>query len=192
MLKFLNNFILPKFKVKHKANDFSWIKNDDGATAVEFAIVGIPFIFMVVGVVEMGLMFTSQSLLEASTAQAARQIRTGAVQEGGGEALFQQELCDFASVLMTCNEIQYQVVPMNNFGDAEDFPDPSFDDNGDLEDQQFDAGGVSDVILIRTAYQYPIKTPLFQVLLSNNGNTLRTMISTVVLKTEPYQFVSDD
>ncbi len=184
MLKILNIFSRKKKQVK----PYLWKENEDGATAVEFALVGIPFIFMVIGIVEMGLMFTSQSLLEASTASAARQVRTGAVQEGGGEALFRDELCDFASVLMTCNELQYQVVTMADFGEAEEFPDPTFDDDGNLEDQQFDAGGVSDVVMIRTAYQYPIKTPLFQLMLSNNSRNTRTMLSTVVLRTEPYQF----
>lgn len=187
MLKILHSFL--KCKVKPKNN--LWLKDDDGATAVEFALVGIPFVFMIIGIVEMGLMFTSQSLLEASTASAARQVRTGAVQEGGGEAMFQQELCDFANVLINCNELQYQVVTMADFGEAEDFPDPTFDEDGNLEDQQFDAGGVSDVVMIRTAYQYPIKTPLFQLMLSNNGGNTRTMLSTVVLRTEPYQFEDD-
>jgi hypothetical protein len=184
MLKILSNFCV----IKKRQKQPSWSLNNDGATAVEFALVGIPFIFMVIGIVEMGLMFTSQSLLEASTANAARQIRIGAVQQGGGEDLFREELCDFASVLMACEELQYQVIPMADFGDAEDFPEPTFDENGDLEDQQFDAGGVSDVIMIRTAYQYPIKTPLFQVMLTNNNGVTRSMISTVVLRTEPYEF----
>lgn len=184
MLKILNN----AWNRKKKPLNTSWFKNDDGATAVEFALVGIPFVFMVIGVVEMGLMFTSQSLLEASTNNAARQIRIGAVQEGGGEDLFRQELCDFADVLITCEELQYQVIPMDDFGEAENFPDATFDDEGDLEDQQFDAGGVSDVIMIRTAYQYPIKTPLFRLMLTNNGGSTRSMLSTVVLRTEPYQF----
>ena len=62
-----------------------WGRDESGVTAVEFALVGLPFLIMVIGIIEMSLMFTSQSLLEASTSQAARQIRTGAVQQGGGE-----------------------------------------------------------------------------------------------------------
>ena len=99
-----------------------WKKNDDGSTAVEFSLVGIPFILMVIGIIEMALMFTSQSLLEASTAEAARSIRTGAVQQGGGETLFQDTLCDYASVFIACDDLQYQVVSLDSFQGAEDFP----------------------------------------------------------------------
>lgn len=165
-----------------------WRKNEDGVTAVEFALVGLPFLFMIIGIIEMALMFTAQSLLEASTSQAAREIRTGAVQQGGGEDAFTDAMCGFARVFIPCDKIQYQVVSMESFNDAEEFPPPSYDEDGNLEDQGFDPGGVSDVVMIRTSYTYPIKTPLMQVVLTNNNGTSRVMTSTIVLRTEPYQF----
>lgn len=163
-------------------------KNEDGSTAVEFAFVGIPFIFMIIGIIEMALMFAAHSLLEASLSQAARQIRTGAVQLGAGQTLFRDELCDYASILIPCDEIQYQVVALDDFADASDFPDASFDDEGNLQDQQFDAGGVSDVVLVRVAYKYPIKTPLMQPVMTNNNDFNRILLSTMVLQSEPYEW----
>lgn len=165
-----------------------WLKNRRGSTAVEFALIGIPFIFMVIGIIEMALMFTAQSLLEASTAEAARKIRTGAVQQGGGEEEFTEALCGFAAILIPCDDIQYQVLSMENFEDAENLDDAQFDEEGNLEDQQFDAGDENDVVLIRTSYKYPIKTPLMWPLLTNNNDTNRIMLSTIVLRTEPYAF----
>ena len=165
-----------------------WRYNRDGSTAVEFALIGIPFIFMVIGIVEMALMFTATSLLEASTAEAARQVRTGAIQQETGEEGFTDALCDFAAVLIPCEDLQYQVVALDNFGEAEDFPDAEFDEEGNLEDQQFDPGGVSDVVMIRVAYKYPIKTPMMQLMLTNNSDNNRIMLSTIVLQTEPYEF----
>lgn len=163
-------------------------RNINGSTAVEFALIGVPFLFMMIGIIEIALMFTAQSLLEASTSSAARQVRTGAVQQGGGEDLFRDELCDFADVLIPCDDIQYQVVSMDEFEDVGDFPDPAFDAEGNLQDQQFDSGGVSDVVMIRVAYKYPIKTPLMQLMLTNNNDSNRILLSTVVLQTEPYEF----
>lgn len=175
-------------KMPHKKNVMCLKKNEDGSTAVEFALVGVPFVIMVIGIIEMALMFTTQSLLEASTSEAAREIRTGAVQQGGGESLFEDVLCDFATVFMDCNALQYQVVSVDSFQDAEDLPDAEFDDEGDLQDQGFDAGGVSDVVMIRIAYKYPIKTPMMQLMLTNNSDSNRILLSTVVLQTEPYEF----
>lgn len=166
----------------------NWKKNQDGSTAVEFALIGIPFILMVIGIIEMALMFTAQSLLEASTAEAAREIRTGAVQQGGGEDLFRETLCDFAGVLIACDDLQYQVVAVDNFEDAQDFPDAEFDEEGNLENQEFTSGGVSDVVMIRIAYKYAIKTPMMQLMLTNNDDGNRILLSTVVIQTEPYEF----
>jgi len=163
-------------------------ENEDGSTAVEFALIGIPFIFMIIGIIEMALMFTTHSLLESSLSQAGRQIRTGAVQLGGGQTLFRDELCDSASILIPCGDLQYQVVALEDFADASDFPDASFDDKGDMEDQQFDAGGVSDVVLVRVAYKYPIKTPLMQPIMTNNNDFNRILLSTMVLQSEPYEW----
>ena len=165
-----------------------WRFNRDGSTAVEFALIGIPFIFMIIGIIEMALMFTSQSLLEASTAEAARQVRIGAVQQGGGEQEFVDTLCDFSSLLIPCDDVQYQVQTFDDFGDVQDAPDAQFDEDGNLEDQGFDAGGVSDVVMIRVAYKYPIKTPMMQLILTNNNDSSRVMVSTIVLQTEPYEF----
>ena len=68
------------------------------------------------------------------------------------------------------------------------FPDAEFNEDGDLQDQGFDAGGVSDVVMIRTAFKYAIKTPMMQLILTNNNDGNRILLSTVVLQTEPYEF----
>lgn len=172
-----------------------WTRQSGGATAVEFSLVGLPFIFMLIGTIEMALMFSAQSLLEASTATAARLIRTGQIQQSpvdDQELMFRDALCDFADILIPCEKIQYQVISLPDFGSASGQPDAQFDENGNLQDQGFAPGGVSDVVLIRVAYRYPIKTPLMQPVLTNSGDSSRIMMSTVVLQTEPYDFEDEE
>ena len=165
-----------------------WWKNIGGTTAVEFALVGVPFVIMSIGTIEMALMFTSQSVLQEATFAAARVIRTGQVQLAGGtEELFRQEVCDFAELLIPCAEIQFQVQNLPSFQDAQDEPDPTFDEDGNLQDQGFDPGDESDVVMIRVVYNYPVRTPLLQPALSNASGGRRTMLSTIVLQTEPYE-----
>jgi len=171
-----------------------WRRQEDGATAVEFSLVAIPFVLMVVGTIEMALMFTAQSLLQESTFTAARLIRTGQIQQAdpaAQEDMFRDSVCNFAQILIPCTSIQYQVQQVPSFGDAESLPPAQFDEDGNLEDQGFDPGGVSDVVLIRVAYNYPIITPMMQPMLSNRAGLTRTMVSTIVLQTEPYEFEED-
>lgn len=170
-----------------------WLGDKSGVTALEFSLVGVPFVLMIIGTIEMALMFTAQSVLHESTFTAARLIRTGQIQLAGGnqEQMFRDSVCNFARVLIPCSRIQFQVQDVPSFGDADALPEAQFDEDGNLLGQGFDPGGVSDVVMIRVAYNYPITTPMLQPFLTNNGGMTRTMISTIVLQSEPYQFEAD-
>lgn len=164
-----------------------WFRAESGATAVEFAMVAIPFTYLLIGIIEMSLMFVGMSTLDSATSSAARLIRTGQVQQAQGdpEQLFKDKLCNAASIFLDCAKIQYEVVRMDGFSDFASYP-ATFDENGDLDSQGFDAGSVDDVILIRTVYKYPLMTPVMASLLSDADGRSKTFISTIVLETEPY------
>ena len=52
-------------------------RNEDGATAIEFAMVGVPFFMMLFGIMGVGLYFFSIFNLENAVETAARPFRTG-------------------------------------------------------------------------------------------------------------------
>lgn len=171
-----------------------WLGREDGVTAIEFTLVGVPFSLMVIGTIEMSLMFATQSLLDASTATAARLIRTGQIQQAGGneEELFREAVCDYASVLIPCADIQFQVQNLVSFEDVEALPEAQFDEEGNLIGQDFSAGDENDVVLIRASYKYSIITPLMQPVLTNRSDGTRVMLSTMVFQTEPYEFEGEE
>jgi Flp pilus assembly protein TadG len=51
-----------------------------GATAVEFAMIALPFLTLVFATLELGMMFVLSTTLESSAQDAARTIRTGQLQ----------------------------------------------------------------------------------------------------------------
>jgi Flp pilus assembly protein TadG len=166
------------------------IRQDKGSAAVEFALVGLPFVLITIGLIEVSMMFTANSLLQDATSDAARKIRVGQVQQAPGnpEDVFRDQLCDTASVFLNCDNIQYEVFTLpGGFNDADDNP-PVFDANGDLISQGFSAGGSDDVVLVRTIYRYPLITPLIGPLLADGPNQTKFMMTTMVLQTEPYEF----
>lgn len=162
-----------------------WIYSRDASTAVEFSLLAFPFTYLLLGIIELSVMFAAMSTLDASTNDAARLIRTGQAQTSGDpESAFKTLLCDRASVFLECDKIQYEVVHMNSFSDFASYP-VSYDEDGNLLSQGFDAGSVDDVILIRTVYQYPLLTPLLGAVFGDGANKKR-MVTTIVLETEPY------
>ena len=68
---------------------------DRGATAVEFAMIALPFLALIFSVFELGMIFIGSSAVEAATVSAARQIRTGQLQTTGGIGRFGDGRCRF-------------------------------------------------------------------------------------------------
>ena len=58
---------------------------DDGAAAVEFAFVAIPFLILVFAIIELGLTFLVSMTLENALNNVDRTIRTGALQASNGD-----------------------------------------------------------------------------------------------------------
>lgn len=163
-----------------------WLNQSSGATAVEFALVGFPFIYLLIGIIELSVMFAATSTLDSATNTAARLIRTGQSQMSADpEDTFKTELCNQAKVFLDCSKIKYEVITMSNFSDFASFP-PTYDENGDLVSTGFNAGSVDDVVLIRASYSYQLLTPLIGAAFSDGPNNTKRMVTTVVLETEPY------
>jgi Flp pilus assembly protein TadG len=168
-----------------------WVRRDDGTTAIEFSLLAIPYLMLTLGIIELSLMFTSASMLEAATSNTARLIRTGQLQQSSEDPAvqleaFREALCRNAAVLIPCDNIFIEVVNMGGFGSFNNFT-PQFDEDGNLVPRPFDAGGSGDVMMVRTAFQYRMMTPLVGPLLSGPDGQMLFM-STFVMQTEPYEF----
>ena len=165
----------------------TWKKKEEGSTAIEFAMLSMPFIYIMLGIMEISLMFATNSVLDGAVNDAARLIRTGQVQEynGNPEDLFKDKLCEKSSMLLDCSRFQYEVIEMDKFADFASYA-ATYDDDGNLESRGFHPGQVNSVNLIRVSYRYNLATPLIGDLLSNGPNRSRLMTSTIVLETEPY------
>ena len=173
---------------KMRGNFFKkFCRQDDGATAVEFALVAIPFFTMLIGTIETCLFFAAGSTLEGGAHEAARVIRTGQAQQSGNAVeTFETRLCDFVSGMIPCDQLVYEVISIPTFTDAVAYA-PQYDEEGNLVSQGFDTGGVSDTVLVRVAYRYEFLTPFIGDIMENGGAPL-THVSTVVMRNEPYDF----
>jgi Flp pilus assembly protein TadG len=164
-------------------------KREEGTTAIEFSLLLMPYLLLSLGIIELSLMFASASLLEGATDSAARMIRTGQLQQSGSsdpEGDFRAAMCNYATVLINCNDVTIEAMTMNSYGDFDSYA-PVYDTDGNMISQGFDAGGSNDRVIIRAAYRYEMVTPLVGPLLNGpDGGTL--FVSTIVLQTEPYEF----
>ncbi len=86
-----------------------------GAAALEFAIVALPFITLILGVMEVAFDLFVQGTLDAAVDQAARSVQTGAVQGSSGESSKQfaaAAVCPALGAWLSCSQIVVGIEPV--------------------------------------------------------------------------------
>lgn len=91
----------------------AWRRNEDGATAVEFAVIAPIFFALIFSMIETGWIMTKASLLDHAVGQSARMIYTGQAPDQG---TLEQLICDEAYVFANCREnIVVELVTVDDF-----------------------------------------------------------------------------
>ena len=165
-----------------------------GATAIEFAIVALPFCVMLFGVIELGMVFLVSVTLQNATDNAARQIRTGQFQTSGASAKsnFKTLVCNRMAWLATpC--LTKLTVAVQTFADfnAASGSNPTAGTAwtpAAAAATCFSTGAPGDIVLVRTYYEWDVFTPLLDKSLVNMGTSSnKRLISTVAtFRNEPY------
>lgn len=175
----------------------SLVRDEKAATALEFALVAPPFLFMLLAIVELAMVFVVNVTLDSATQQAARLVRTGQAQKGAyTEAMFEKAVCDnlgwMASMCKASNDAE--AAGNNLYVDAEvkssfGASNPSSPIQGGAwtpGNLKFNMGGPGDIIIIHTYFQWPLITPVLYGGLQNIGGGKSVLTATAVFRNEPY------
>ncbi len=162
-----------------------FVRREDGATAVEFALVALPFFALLLAIFEIGFAFLAQQVLQTATTQSARLIMTGQAQSQGMTATqFQQNVCANATIL-SCTNIYVNVQKFATFGGISQL-NPIQNGNFNSSLLNYNTGTPGDILLVQVFYQLPVVTAPLGFNISNmNGNT-RLLVATAVFRNEPY------
>lgn len=159
---------------------------DDGTAAIEFALVGLPFFFMLFAILEIGLIFTLDAVLENATVDAGRLIRTGqAATRGITASQFKDEVCDrmgvFGSDCSNRAMVDVRVIPQFNAPPA----DPM--DDGDLRANEmlYNRGAPGDIVVVRVFYSHPLMTTFLEEGLSRMDDGNAVLTATSAFRNEP-------
>lgn len=160
-----------------------------GSAAVEFAMIAVPFLALVMGIFEVGMIYLVSTTLENATNDAAREIRTGQLQTAGGatSTTFVNSICGELSWLgSSCTSNLY--VDVRTFASFSSITETSPIQNGKVNtaNLQFSLGTAGQVVLVRAYYQWMLFTPLLDGISAqlSNGSTLIT--ATAAFQNEPY------
>lgn len=163
-------------------------RETDGATAVEFGLVGIPFVMLIFAILETALIFFTGQALETAVNNTARYIRTGQAHEDIMNAAdFKASVCTQVFYLVDCEGgLRLDVRTFETF-DSIDLG-IVIDENEELDtdDFTFQIGEAGDIVAVRVLYEWPTFTfrDIFGLATLANGN--HVLSATAVFKNEPF------
>lgn len=166
-----------------------WAKANEGIAAVEFALIAIPFFFLIFGLLEVCLLFIMSAILEHGIGEASRQIRTGQLQNNGfGQVAFKNAVCAELFDLLDCDsKLRFDVKTFSSFANTSN-PDVIDPVTGDLDDSTFtfQPGNKNEIVVVRVFYEWNLITPILSAPLANMSGGRRLLQSTVAFRNEPF------
>jgi len=181
---------------------FSLLRKDKtGATAVEFALLGIPFAALLFGIVEISVLFFMTSTVHHAVADVSREIRTGEFQStGGGAAEFKAAICSAMSTVGNCDNLRVDVIssatgqfstlvlpvsPASCSGSPSEIEACEGADPVMPADEYNDTSG-GDVVIVRVQYVHHLSVPDALTSLSNAAGNTHVITATTAFKNEPF------
>ncbi|WP_159945964.1 TadE/TadG family type IV pilus assembly protein [Rhizobium sp. 18065] len=166
----------------HKTRWRLWKKlarSRDGAAAIEFAILSIPYFMIVFAIIETFVAFTAEQLVTNAVNTLGRQLRTGEITHGLGrdnnmdKEEFRAAFCDEVSILINCSAEEI-ATPSKLYIDARTFatfaeipntiPRISADAYSDIDPTTFafTPGGPTTINMLRAYYRWQVITDLIR------------------------------
>jgi Flp pilus assembly protein TadG len=162
------------------------VRQQDGAAAVEFALVAAPFLALVFAIMETAIVFFAGQALETAAADSARLIMTGQAQtQGLDQAGFKNAVCAKIYGLFDCqNGVYIDVKKFTSFSNVS--MGAPIDANGNYQNLTYQPGGACDIVVVRLFYQYPVYVSLLGFSMSNVTGGKRLLAATAAFRNEPF------
>ncbi|HEY1427442.1 MAG TPA: TadE/TadG family type IV pilus assembly protein [Caulobacteraceae bacterium] len=161
---------------------------EDGASAVEFAMISIPFLALLFAIFELGAMFVGSTSIDSATESAARQIRTGQLQSGASNtaAGFKTLVCNGITWISNSDCTANMSLDVRTFSSFASVSATTPIKNGAIDQSQltFNAGSSCDIVLVRAFYPWTLLAPTLEPGLPNLNGTQRLLVATVAFRNE--------
>jgi Flp pilus assembly protein TadG len=165
-----------------------FVRQQDGAAAVEFALVAAPFLALTFAILETAMVFFAGQTLEAAAADSARLIMTGQAQSAGfSQAQFKDAVCARIYGLFDCvNGVYVDVQSYSSFSAINSAP-PITNGNLNTQNISYNPGNPGDIVVVSLYYQWPIYVSMLGNNLANLNGGYRLLSATSVFHNEPYK-----
>ena len=159
------------------------------ATAVEFALLVTPLVFLILASLQLSIVFFADQCLQSAATSAGRALMTGSAQGANDtQSQFVNVVCANAPVLFNCSNIMVDVESGSTYSNISTAPlTPAYDGNGNVTNTwNYNPGGPGDIVIMRVMYNWPIVAGPLLPGLADQSNGDRLLVATSVFKNEPY------
>ncbi len=182
---------LVNFVGRFRCNAKAFRRDDAAATAVEFALLALPFFLIVGGILQISVVFLSTQILESAVHDATRNVRTGQIQRSSGTLeTFRAQICDrLFGLYPDCSRLHLRVVEITNFESASVVvpTDAACTQDCDWTIPQIWLPGVGkSTVLVQAFYRYPITLQFGALGMSNMADGSRLIGTATVFQNEPF------
>lgn len=199
-----------KYQPTEKVRIFDKLCRDrDGSTAVEFALTGPLFVLTILGVMEIGMVLSTEALMEGAVRDAARFGVTG--QNEVERIQIIEDIIEERTIgLVDVDSAQIDVLTYGSFdviGAPEPFVDSApyngvydsgetytdINSNGQWDPDQglASAGQSGEVVLYRITYDAPSMTGFLDHLIGGDDNAIQ-LVASIAVRNEPYDIEDGD
>ncbi|WP_290991409.1 TadE/TadG family type IV pilus assembly protein [Hyphomicrobium sp.] len=168
-------------------------RDENGATAVEFAIVVTPFLMFIFALIGCSFYFFTMNSIEMGMDQATRLVRTGqAVTQKMTVDQFRKAICSSAGGWIDCNKMKVFAQAADTWSDTlqpTQCLDNTKNQNQIMKPTDLIAiytGTASQVVIVTTCYQWDFTAKLPFIRLGNSPDGSTVLQTATAFRSEPY------
>lgn len=170
-------------------------RNQDGATAVEFAMISVPFLMLLAAIIETAMMFWTSQVLEESVSQTSRRLLTGEAltrytgNAAANTAAFKNDICANSPGLVDCSKLVIDVRTYSSFAGAKtgiDGSNPITAGGLNTTGFGFNQPQAQQIIVVRAVLEYPLFFTSWSSSLANIGEGRRGIVASSTFRAEPF------
>jgi pilus assembly protein Flp/PilA len=172
-------------------------RDENGTAAVQFAVVAVPFLTVLLAIVETSMVFWTGQVLQTAVTDTAREVYTGRFQltnkttdPAAMPGTIKAAICSRVVAMFDCSSnltIDVQTyttlpssltMPIVTRADGTRALDPSFG--------QYQNAGPNQIVLVRAVVLYPVFFGMLGGYASNLNASTRLLMGSAAFRTEPY------
>ena len=174
-----------------------------GSSAVEFALVAVPFLALSGAILEAGVTYFAQGILQQAVVDAGRQIYTGQFQTANASVTdsttllnnFRTAMCYPGGrariTVFPCSNVRISITKAASFGSATPVQATSTNPKTGISDwnasfPSYSCARASDVIVVQAAVDVPVYFPLLGAAYATLPNRRRLLQAATVFQVEPF------